>query len=70
MKGISKSDINKALEEIDPEAAEAKLEKLVAAKCKTLQGDPFIKYKLIKYALSRGYLYDEVAPAVERALEQ
>ena len=68
MKGISKADIAAALEEVDPEAAGAKMEKLIAAKCKTLQGDPFIKFKLIKYALSRGYRYDDVARAVDRIL--
>ena len=70
MKGISKQDIAAALEGIDPEAAGAKLEKLVSAKCRTLQGDPFIKFKLIKYALSRGYRYDDVAPVVDRILSQ
>lgn len=68
MKGISKADIAAALEEVDPEAAGAKMEKLISAKSKTLQGDPFIKFKLIKYALSRGYLYDDVAPTVDRIL--
>lgn len=68
MKGITKADIAAALEEVDPEAAGARMEKLISAKCKTLQGDPFIKFKLIKYALSRGYRYDDVAPAVDRIL--
>lgn len=70
MKGISKTDITAALEEIDPDAAGAKLERLVAAKCKALQGDPYIKFKLIKYALSRGYLYDDVGPVVEKVLSE
>ena len=68
MKGITKADIAAALEDVDPEAADARMEKLISAKCKTLQGDPFIKFKLIKYALSRGYRYDDVAPAVDRIL--
>ena len=68
MKGIPKADIASALEGIDTGAAMAKLEKLVAAKCKSLQGDPYIKFKLIKYALSRGYAYDDVSPVVEQAL--
>ena len=68
MKGISKADIAAAPEEVDPEAAGARMEKLITAKCKSLQGDPFIKFKLIKYALSRGYRYDDVAPAVDRIL--
>ena len=68
MKGITKADIAAALEDVDPEAADARMEKLISAKCKTLQGDPFIKFKLIKYALSLGYRYDDVAPAVDRIL--
>ena len=68
MKGISKADISAALEQIDSDAAEVKLHKLLTAKCHSLQGDPFIKFKLIKYALSRGYRYDEVASAVENIL--
>ena len=70
MKGISKSDIAAALEETDPEASSAKLEKLVEAKKRSLEGDPYIKFKLIKYALSRGYEYDVVAPLVDRVLGQ
>lgn len=70
MKGISKADIAAALEETDPEASSAKLEKLVEAKRKSLEGDPYIKFKLIKYALSRGYDYDIVSPVVERVLGQ
>ena len=68
MKGISKADISAALEQIDSDAAEVKLHKLLTTKCHSLQGDPFIKFKLIKYALSRGYRYDEVASAVENIL--
>ncbi len=70
MKGISRPDIAAAISGTDPGAAEAKLEKLVTAKCKTLQGDPYIKFKLIKYALSRGYLYDDVAKTVEKVLAE
>lgn len=70
MKGISKADIAAALEEVDQDAAEAKLLKLLTAKRNALQGDPFIKFKLIKYALSRGYRYDNVGPAVESILSE
>lgn len=70
MKGISKADISAALEEVDQDAAAAKLLKLLTAKRNALLGDPYIKFKLIKYALSRGYRYDEVAPAVERILSE
>lgn len=70
MKGISKPDIAAALEEIDPEAASSKLEKVVRAKWKVLQGDPYAKFKLIKYALSRGYEYDAVSRVVEDVIRE
>lgn len=70
MKGISRETANAALEEIDAGAAGAKLEKLAIAKYKTLQGDPYAKFKLIKYALSRGYDYSDVEPLVERIVTQ
>lgn len=70
LKGIPREIITGAIEEIDPDAASIRLEKLVAAKYRTLAGDPYIKFKLIKYALSRGYDYSEVEPVVERILTQ
>lgn len=68
MKGVSKEDIAAGLQEIDANAASSRLEKVVATKFKSLQGDPYIKFKLIKFALSRGYGYDEVSQVVERVL--
>ena len=68
MKGISKENIAAGLEEIDANAASSRLEKVVATKFKSLQGDPYIKFKLIKFALSRGYGYDEVSQVVEKVL--
>ena len=63
-KGVSDAHISAALEEIDEVSADARMERLLAAKAKTLEGDPQIRLKLIKFGLSRGYQYD----AVERAL--
>ena len=65
-KGISEADITAALAEVEPEKAEAKLDKVLAAKARTLEGDPQFKLKLIKFALSRGYNYDEVEKALQR----
>ena len=65
-KGISDETISEALEEIDGEQASKKMEKLLEAKYKSLAQDPTGKLKLLRYALGRGYSYDEVAPAVER----
>lgn len=63
-KGISEADISAALAEIEPEKAADKLEKLLAAKYRTLQEDPQCKLKLIKFALSRGYEYSAVEEAM------
>ena len=70
MKGISRQDIDAALEQRDPEASARRLEKVCEAKWKTLQGDPYAKFKLIKYALSRGYGYDEVSEIAESLLKK
>ncbi len=65
-KGLSDAIIAEALQEIEPAKADEKLDKLLAAKARVLEGDPQFKLKLIKFALSRGYEY----PAVEAALER
>lgn len=59
-KGIESSDIDEALSSIDAGAATVKLDKLLAAKAKSLEGDPQARLKLIKYALSRGYNYEDI----------
>ena len=59
-KGIAPEIIAEALEDIDAGKAADKLGKLMAAKRKSLEGDPQYKLKLIKYALTRGYEYDEI----------
>lgn len=63
-KKIAKEDIDEALGEIEPEKAEARLERLLEVKRKSLEGDPEIKLKLLKFALSRGYDYDTVKKLV------
>jgi len=65
-KGIPEAAITAALEEIEPSRANEKLDKLLAAKARVLEGDPQFKLKLIKFALSRGYTYDAVEAALKR----
>lgn len=67
-KGIGDAAIEEGLSQIDSDEAEEKLYRLVLAKRKSLEGDPQIKLKLLKFALGRGYSYDQVAPAVDKAL--
>ena len=68
-KSIADEAILAALEEIDPEKAADKLDRLIAAKYRTLQGDPQCRLKLLKFALSRGYEYADVEAAVSRVLK-
>lgn len=61
-KGIGRDVIESALSEIDQDASAGKLQSLLAAKARTLEGDPQARLKLIRFALSRGYEYSEIQP--------
>ena len=65
-RGVSREVVLEALEEIDPVRAASKLEKVLAAKWRTLQDDPQGRLKLIRFALSRGYDYDPSRLLIER----
>lgn len=67
-KGISNEDIAAGLAEIEAPKADAKLRRLVEEKYKTLEGDPQCKLKLLKYALSRGYEYDQVSSVIDAVI--
>lgn len=64
-KGISDADIASGMSEIEEPKAARKLESVLAAKYRTLQGDPQCKLKLLKFALSRGYEYQEVSSILD-----
>ncbi len=59
-KGISKETISEALKEIDEGKASDKLRKVLETKAKALKDDPQKKLKLLRFALGRGYDYDNV----------
>ncbi|MBQ9661042.1 MAG: RecX family transcriptional regulator [Bacteroidales bacterium] len=65
-RGVARDAVLAALEEIDPERATAKLEKVLETKWKALRDDPQGRLKLIRFALSRGYDYEPVRPLIER----
>ena len=67
-KKISRDIIDQALAEIDPSRASSKLFKLLEAKHKTLREDPQCRLKLLRYALGRGYSYEEVNDIVNELL--
>ena len=64
-KGISDADIASGMSEIEEPKAARKLESVLATKYRTLQGDPQCKLKLLKFALSRGYEYQEVSSILD-----
>lgn len=65
-KGISEDAIAAALEEVEPGRAADKLERLLAAKARTLEGDPQFRLKMLKFGLSRGYEYAVVEEALKK----
>lgn len=65
-KGVKDAVISRALEEVEPEKASDKLDRLMATKAKSLQGDPQERLKLLKFGLSRGYSYDDVEASLAR----
>lgn len=69
-KGISKSVIKEALEEIDEGSASRKLENVVRAKYRMLADDPQCKLKLLRFALGRGYSYDDVKDVVDMVMSE
>ena len=69
-KGISKSVIAEAVKEIEVDKAANKLESIIAAKYKTVKGEKDCKLKLLRFALCRGYNYDEVAPIVTKVMKE
>lgn len=68
-KGISKDVIGEALQEIDDAKAVARLDKIIANKAGSLKDDPRKRLKLLRFALGRGYGYDEVKDVLDRLNE-
>ena len=65
-KGVAKDVISGALNEVDESKAASRLEKLLEHKYKSLKDDPQWKIKLLRFALGRGYSYDEVSDQIRR----
>ena len=67
-KGISRELIAEALEEIDSNRAQDRLNRLLQTKYKSIKDDPQCRLKLLRYALGRGYSYDEVSSVIDRLI--
>lgn len=69
-KGISKEVMTAALGEIDGEKAADKLERLMANKFKSLKDDPQCRMKMLRFALDRGYDYEEASSVLDKLVRQ
>ena len=64
-KGIPGETISRALDEIDSDAAGRRMENVLMAKYRLISDDSQAKIKLLKFALSRGYQYDDIKSFVD-----
>lgn len=67
-KGVDHEIITSALEEIDVNRADARLEKLMENKARSLKDDPQRRIKLLRFGVGRGYAYEEVSSMIDRIL--
>ena len=67
-KGISEEVIRHALQDVDVQEASGKLQALLAAKFKSVQGEPDARLRLIRFALGRGYEWNAVSEALKDIL--
>lgn len=68
-KKITREVIDQALAEIDAERASTKLFKLLETKYKSLREDPQCRLKLLRFALGRGYSYDDASVVINQLLK-
>ena len=69
-KGIPGDVIAQALEEIDAQKAESRLDKLMENRFRSLKDDPQCRLKMLRYGLGRGYGYDEVSSVLDRLMKR
>ena len=67
-KGVDREIIASALEEVDVSRADARLEKLMENKARSLKDDPQRRIKLLRFGMGRGYGYEEVSSVIDRIL--
>ena len=69
-KGIARDVIDKALLEVDEGKAEERFDKLMRNKYRALKEDPQCRLKLLRFALGRGYQYDEAKSMIDTILSE
>jgi regulatory protein len=68
-KRISREVVDQALAEIDADRASSKLFKLLETKHKSLCDDPQCRLKLLRFALGRGYGYDDASAVISQLMK-
>lgn len=69
-KHIPSGIIDEAMGEVDTDRAELRLRKIMEGKWKSLSGLPDAKLRLLRFALSRGYGYDQVKSIADELSSQ
>ena len=64
-KRIPRDLITQAIAEIDEDKADSRLQKLLENKARSLKDDPQRRLKLLRFALGRGYQYDDVKKVID-----
>lgn len=70
MKGVAKDVIDAAMDRIDGGKSEARLEKLMDNRYRTLKDDPQCRLKMLRFGIGRGYAYDEVEAVLNRLVRK
>ena len=85
LKGLGRETIEEALAAADTEAASARMEKVLGTKLRSLisagnsrqkpetegkSAEFAIRMKMLRFAASRGYGYEEAAPVIERLMSE
>lgn len=68
-KRIGRDIITQAVAEIDEDKADLRLQKLLENKARSLKDDPQIRFKLLRFALGRGYQYDDIVPVIDTLIK-
>ena len=69
-RGVSKEAVAEALSEMEGNPGMARLEKALRSKAGALKDDPQCRYKLLRFALGRGYEYEEIRGLVDDVLKK
>lgn len=68
-KGVAGDIIDEAVSGLDSDKADRRLEKLLEVKYRALKGDSQCRIKMLRFALGRGYHYDEASRMIDELIQ-